>query len=209
MTRGIGVLAAVTALILSGCSVSGAQDTPGSGNVQESSVDVDTPRLRTLKKQAEVAACPRTRARPVADGLPDVTLPCLGGGRAVRLTALRGPLVLNLFAQWCGPCRDELPFYQRLHEEAGGRVRVLGLDWMDTQPARALELVEDTGVTYPLLADPDGRTRAPLRIRGLPGVAFVGADGRLVDVEFLVIRSYPQLRALVEDKLGVELPRAG
>ena len=91
-----------------------------------------------------------------------MTLPCLGGGRDVDLARLRGPMVVNLFAQWCGPCRSELPYYQELHRKAKGKVQVLGVDYLDTQPKAALELVEQTGVTYPLLADPAGNLRVAL-----------------------------------------------
>ena len=65
--------------------------------------------------------------------------------------------------------------------------------------------MRDTGVTYPLLADPGGRLRPDLRIRGLPGVAFVAADGS-VQVEFGVVDSYAELRAMTEKHLAVKLP---
>jgi thiol-disulfide isomerase/thioredoxin len=127
----------------------------------------------------------------------------------VDLSRLRGPLVVNLFAQWCGPCREELPFYERLHEEGEGKVAVLGIDYLDTQPAGALQLAEATGVTFPLLADPGGLLRAPFRVRGLPGVLFVDAQGRNTNdggrPTFTVIRSYDELTALVREHLGVRL----
>ncbi|MGH3445149.1 MAG: TlpA family protein disulfide reductase [Nocardioidaceae bacterium] len=159
-----------------------------------------------MKQQAGIAQCAKAPA-PAAQShpLPDLTLPCLGGGPAVHLPGLRGPMVINLFAQWCGPCRAELPFYQKLHEQARGRVKVLGIDWLDTQPGRALQLAEQTGVTFPLLADPAGELRAPWRIRGLPGVVFVDAHGRVRDVEFLSIDSYAQLKHLVAAHLGIRL----
>ena len=168
-------------------------------------VDVDTPQLRALKKDADVESCQEgdATARDVPDGMPDVVLPCLGGGPDVNLSTLRGPMVINLWAPWCGPCRDELPYYQQLHEQAGDTVQVLGIDYQDTQPKRALELIGDTGVTYPLLADPAGQIRAPFRVRGLPGVLFVDDDGNVVHLEYTVIRSYEQLRDLVEEHLDV------
>jgi thiol-disulfide isomerase/thioredoxin len=183
--------------------------TPPASKPAESRVQVDTPALRRAKAAAGIADCAPGAARTAAaqHPLPAVTLACLGGGPDVRLDRLRGPLVVNLFAQWCGPCRQELPYYQQLHEKAAGKVQVLGVDYLDTQPGMALQLARQTGVKYPLLADPAGRLRTAFRVRGLPGVVLVGADGSVKDVEFEVMRSYGQLRGLVQDRLGVRVPR--
>ena len=207
MTRSLKILATVLAcLLLASCTGGSSGSSSGGGGSASQAgavhVDVDTPQLRTLKARAKVRPC---RAGDAATDLPEVTLPCLGGGPSVRLDSLRGPMVVNLFAQWCGPCRSEMPYYEALHQKARGRVDVVGVDYLDTRPDKALELVRDTGVTYPLLADPGGRLRADLRIRGLPGVAFVAADGS-VQVEFGVVDSYAQLRAMTEKHLGVKLP---
>jgi thiol-disulfide isomerase/thioredoxin len=199
--RGLA-LAAAAALLLTGC----ASD-PDAGLLPGSpEVDVDTPHLRQLKSEAGVEDCVPGTSEPVADGLPEVTLPCLGGGPEVDLSSLHGPLVVNLWAGWCGPCRQELPIYQRFHEKYDGRVDVLGIDYNDTQPGAALELVQQTGVTYPLLADPgsllDGESPLP-RIPGLPMLVLVDADGVVVHQEFVVIRRLGQLEGLVEEHLGV------
>jgi thiol-disulfide isomerase/thioredoxin len=209
--RRLTLVAAASLLVLGGCSGEPAGPGPAAGAKppqQESRVDVDTPELRAIKEQAGIEQCEPGPAgeTPAADQrLPDLTLPCLGGGPAVDLAGLRGPLVINLFAQWCGPCRDELPFYQRLHREAAEQVDVLGIDYLDTQPAGALELAAETGVTFPLLADPDGLLRTELRIRGLPGIVLVDRQGRTVAVEFTVIRSYAQLTGLVNEHLGLDV----
>lgn len=194
--------AAVLLLAVAGCAEGGTSS--GQQVVAPSSnIDVDTPELRAQKAEAGIEDCePGTGASPFGEvGLPRVVLPCLGGGPEVDLSELRGPLVINLFAQWCEPCREELPFYQRLHEEQ--KVDVLGIDYLDTQPAGALALAEDTGVTFPVLADPNGVLRPEFRIRGLPGVLFVDESGQVVRVEFTVIRSYDQLTGLVREHLGV------
>ncbi|HET6625017.1 MAG TPA: TlpA disulfide reductase family protein [Nocardioidaceae bacterium] len=193
----------VLPLLLAACTgPAGTDDGSGAAPVQ-THVDVDTPQLRQAKQAAGIEDCAPGAGSPAADGLPDVTLPCLGGGPAVQLDRLRGPMVVNLWAQWCGPCREELPYYQRLHEEAGDRVAVLGIDWQDTRPDAALELAEQAGVTYPLLADPAAETKAELKVRGLPGVVFVDRDGTVRHVEYTVIRSYDQLRELVNQHLDV------
>ena len=194
------LLAVLTVLMLAACSTEQASTkAPAAG-----SVDVDTPALRSLKQRIGVEQC---RAGDARSDLPPVTLSCLGGGPDVRLSRLRGPIVINLFAQWCGPCRSEMPYYQELHRKAGGKVRVLGIDYLDTQPALALDLVRRTGVTYPLLADPSGVLRPDFKIRGLPGVVLVDAAGKVADVEFRVVRSYAELRNLVQRELQVPVPR--
>jgi len=198
----VSVLASV--VLLSSCGGQTAA-TPHQQQAQ-AHVDVDTAALRAIKQRAGVEACPTPEGHgPVRGGMPAVTLPCLGGGNPVDLAKLRGPLVVNLFAQWCGPCRAELPYYQKLHEQGRGKVAVLGIDYQDTLPAGALQLAKATGVTYPLLADPTAQLRVPFRVRGLPGVVLVDAHGRVVHEELTEVGSYQQLRQMVQRYLHVAL----
>lgn len=168
-------------------------------------VDVDTASLRALKAEAGIDPCPGSQRGPsAATEAPDVVLPCLGGGPDVALRSVTGPAVLNLWAQWCGPCGDELPLFQQLHERAGERVRVVGIDWQDTQPGRALELARVSGVTYPLLADPGALVADAWRVTGLPVTVFVDAEGRTT-VHRGVIDDFEQLAGLVADHTGVRV----
>lgn len=189
------LLVVAGALLLVGCGTSGISDVVAAPNV-----DVDTPALRAAKQRAGIADCPQTQGPTAADGLPEVTLPCLGGGRDVRIDQLKGPLVVNLFAQWCGPCREELPHYQDFAEQYAGRVAVLGIDWNDTQPDRALQLAADTGVTYPLLAD----TEPAIRGQVLPRVLLIDESGDIVHDEAVEITSVAQIEDLVTEHLGVQ-----
>ena len=190
-------------LVLTGCT--SGSPLPGPGPAR---IDVDTPELRQMKAEAGVEACRPGDGEPVEGGLPELTLPCFGGGDDVDLSALRGPMVVNLWASSCGPCRTEMPLLQQFYEEHGERVSVLGIDYQDTQPVAAMDLVQDTGVTYPLLADPqsalDGATPIP-RLSGLPFLAFVDAGGRVVHREFVIIESEQQLLDLVDQHLGLRL----
>lgn len=214
MRKAVGAVATCAVLVLAGCTTASA---PGGGTGEAtggtSGVKVDTPALRAAKQRAGIEDCP-TPAQGGAQGtgdvaLPDLTLPCLGGGPAVDLSALRGPMVVNLWAQWCGPCRKELPYYQQLHERAGHRVRILGVDYQDTRPDWAIDLLRQTGVTYPSVADPGGDLRVPLRVRGLPAILFLDARGHVVHQEFTVIESYQQLTELVRRHLGVAVGTPG
>lgn len=171
-------------------------------------VDVGTAALQAQRKAAGIAACPATdrpsaaSAEPSGRRLPDVTLPCLGGGPPVDLAALRGPLVINFWAQWCVKCRDELPYFARLHR-AG--VDVLGVDFQDVQPGAALALAEQAGVSFPSVADPTGQLRAPLRVIALPTTLFVAADGTVTMQATREFTSYNELVSTVRDVLGVDV----
>jgi thiol-disulfide isomerase/thioredoxin len=186
----------VALLALAGC---------GGGGVHLGKPDVktDTPALRALKAEARVPDCPQTppAPAPVKKGLPDVTLPCLGGGRSVHLAGLRGPMVINLWAQSCVPCRDEMPVLQAFHEKHGKQVPILGIDWEDFQPKLALELARDSGVTYPLAVDFDRKVRTS----ALPTTILLDRRGRIVFQEPMVIGRVLDLESLVRENLGLDL----
>lgn len=195
-------------LVLSGCS--GGDDEPSTaptfqGGRPATDSDVDTPELAAARDAAGIEPCPDTTGdAPAPDGLPDVTLACLGGGTDVRLAGLRGrPHVVNLWASWCAPCREELPVLQAAHTSLGDAVGFLGVDYSDPDPAAALALADRSGVTYPLVADPDEDVRKALGVIGLPQTVFVDADGRVVATERTAYDSEQDLLAAVEEHLGV------
>ena len=113
--------------------------------------------------------------------MPAVTLRCLGGGRSVDVAGLRGPLILNFWASWCGGCKQEMPALAAYAKSQSG-VKVLGVDFLDPAPDKALELACTSKVAYPLVADPKGALdrRAPLpHPPGLPFTVFLDAKGHI------------------------------
>jgi len=152
----------------------------------------------------KLMACPSTPSKPpVSNALPDVTLPCLGDGPDIRLADLRGPLVLNVWAQWCGPCRDEAPYLAELAKT--GKVRMLGIDYADPRPELAVKFATDEGLAYPHLVDSDKAIQRALKVAGPPLTAFVDKDGAVAYVHRGVLTSQQQLDQLVREKLGVAL----
>lgn len=97
-----------------------------------------------------------------------------------RLAALKGfPVVVNVWASWCGPCRFEFPTLQKLSAAYGKRVAFLGVDSQDSDEAATTFLAE-APVPYPSYTDPDqGITEAIGATRGLPDTAFYGRHGEL------------------------------
>ncbi len=133
--------------------------------------------------------------------LPDVTLPPLRtSDHPATLGDLKGPLVVNLWANWCKPCRRELPIYQQFHARTP-EVKVLGVDWMDPARGKALALADRAGLTYPLVVDQDRKIPG----QALPKLIMLDAKGRIVFQEYVEIKSLAQLDSLVRKHLKVHL----
>ncbi|WP_344688243.1 TlpA disulfide reductase family protein [Blastococcus jejuensis] len=113
--------------------------------------------------------------------LPALQLPCLVGDQDVPLGDLGGrPVLLNLWASWCAPCREEMPLLQAAYEGNGDRVGFLGVITEDTRSAAA-SLLADLDVTYAHVVDQDKELLTELAAPGLPVTLAVAADGRILD----------------------------
>lgn len=117
----------------------------------------------------------------VGQPAPDFVLMTRGEVPPVRLSAYRGRVVvLNFWASWCGPCREEMPEFQRefaAHPHGEGpviiAVNVLALD--ARQPAEAF--IDEMGVTFPVAFDETGEVAEHYRVRGLPSTFFIDPEG--------------------------------
>ena len=155
-----------------------------------------------------LSGCTGGDDRPEVTTLPEVSLAGFDSATEVDLATLKGPMVVNLWASWCGPCQKELPVLAAFDQRYGDEVALLGINHLETRQAKAEELIADSGVTYELLADPEGLVSdsPPFPfIQGLPFLAFVDADGTVVHMEFAVIESVDELVDLSERYLGVSL----
>lgn len=170
-----------------------------------SHVDVGTQGLVAFKAKTDVPDCPDAKPTAADGGMPSVTLPCLGGGRSVDLAGLRGPLIVNFWASWCGDCRKEMPALAS-YARSQSTVKLLGVDYLDSQPGAALQLAQRSRVAYPLVADTAGALdhASPLpHIPGLPLTAFVDAAGKVVHIEAGALKSRAAVAAAAKQYLGV------
>ena len=190
--RAAAALVAAVA-VLTGCTAGEASDDP-------------TPSDSEQPVASAFEACPEQADEPAAGGsaLPQLAFDCLGGG-SLDLTRAPGvPTVVNLWASWCGPCREELPLMQELADTAGDRVRVVGIVSRDGEP-QAESFAADAGTTFPSAFDGDGDLMAELGLNGLPYTMFLAADGTLVHSELGPVESTEELQELVAAYLGVQL----
>lgn len=115
----------------------------------------------------------------VGEPAPPYTAVTLDGD-TVTLESFRGKTVLlNLWATWCAPCRQETPFLQSLYEEHRDRgFEIVGIS-MDTRDQKQAvgQFVEEYGVTYPILWDPQMRGMDRYQVLGLPATFLLDQEG--------------------------------
>lgn len=210
---GWSAAAAVAVLVLAAC---GAEDgsapagTPvptDSATASAAASNVPDDVTKADIDAANLRPCPTSDPTipAVSDGLPDVTLPCLGRGPAVRLAGVRGtPLVVNVWASWCGPCRKELPIFGDVSRAAGDSVRFLGIDLADDRLA-ALRFAAASKMEFPSVQDPDSSVKSGLRLVGVPATLLVRPDGTIAG-RIGVVTDAQQLRDAIEQYLNVRVP---
>ncbi|MDP4597240.1 MAG: TlpA family protein disulfide reductase [Pseudomonadales bacterium] len=118
-------------------------------------------------------------AIPVFGAAPDFTLPRAAGGN-LRLAEQRGDVImLNFWASWCGPCRQELPALAELHNRFGpAGFKVLGIN-VDAQPEKAQRILQELNLPFPILYDSAGAVSATYRVNAMPSTVIIDRDGQM------------------------------
>src|SRR5690606_1796249 len=133
-----------------------------------------------------VTACspPEPAYRPLAvgDPVPDYAAPSLAGD-TLALESLRGdPVMLNIWATWCPPCREAMPALQQLHERYGSRgLRIVGVS-VDSRGAEdAIQrFLEEGGYTFTILHDASDAVSREFRTVGVPETFLIDPSGVIV-----------------------------
>lgn len=166
-------------LVLSSCSIGDADRESVQGSAATPAVAEPVKPVRVPGLES-CASLPTSAASEIgAERLPDLSLPCLTDGPAINISDFDGrPVVVNLWATWCGPCREEMPVLQDAHERYAGEVSFVGVNTKDS-PDGAGAFLQEVGVTYPQLVDVDGQLLDRLGIPGLPVTVVLDERGRV------------------------------
>lgn len=132
-----------------------------------------------LVATAVCAAISAPAAIAPATAAPDFALHALDGPN-LRLKEQRGRVVMvNFWATWCGPCRQEMPQLNRLYEKykASGFV-LLGVN-VDDDQRKAAEVAGKLGVTFPVLLDTDKQVSKLYDLSTMPSTVIIDRDGKV------------------------------
>jgi len=168
--RRLAALAFVLALVAAACGSDGGSDEislgegTGDSGAGTAAVDGDLP---APTGAADVFVTPFQDFNGGTSTLADV-----GAGK---------PVVLNFFASWCPNCVAEMPDFEVVNQQLSADVQLVGLATTD-EPSAALNLVDVTGVTYPLGLDPTGEFFDVFQGLGMPTTAFLTAEGEVAHV---------------------------
>jgi thiol-disulfide isomerase/thioredoxin len=136
---------------------------------------------------------------PTGQALPAVEYQTFEGESATLATDGR-PLLINFWAGWCIPCVKEMPALEQAYLANSGEVDFLGLQVSEVA-ASGQQMIEQTGITYPVGRDPKGSVIQALGGRNLPRTVLVAADGTIVAVHNGEL-SESEIQAFIDENLG-------
>lgn len=125
-----------------------------------------------------LAGCSSAATKPAAVGssAPAFTL-STPAGQALSLSDLRGtPVLLNFWATWCGPCKEELPLLQQAHRAYGDRLKVIGID-LDESATQVTAYTDSVGVDFTMLLDRGRKVADTYNLLGVPSTFLIDKSG--------------------------------
>lgn len=145
---------------------------------------------------AAAPGAPPRSANSVA--APDFSLPALDG-QNITLSGLKGrPVMVNFWASWCVPCREEMPLLQAVFEEKQKEGLVLLAVDIGETPEVVRKFVAENKLTFTIPLDRDNRVAATYGIRAIPTTVLVDKNGDITDVKVGAFSSRAEIRNMLK-----------
>ncbi len=174
----------ITALLLSSCST-GEQSQTSALGVIPSCDEIDT-----SKKTSE-----------------ELKMSCLDSSSEINYHAIKGPIIINVWASWCTGCKEEMPYFVDLYANpifTNGEIKLLGIDVDEKNPDSGPNFIKSHGMSWPHLEDTDSRSKLVFG-PGVPVTYFLDKSGEVIHKHIGAYRSKSQLYESVEKYFEVKL----
>jgi thiol-disulfide isomerase/thioredoxin len=134
-----------------------------------------------------LTSCEKGKEGETSDGshAKNFSLPSLNGSKRVELNDFKGkPIIINFWASWCGPCREEMPFLEKTWNEYKDKgVVFLGINVLDEEK-NAKDFLNLFGVSYTNLRDSSGEAANAYSVAALPVTFFIDKEGKIVRMNY-------------------------
>jgi thiol-disulfide isomerase/thioredoxin len=172
----------ITTLLISSCSSSTQQSSPGF-----------------------VPGCDQIKLLDTAD--KSTLMQCLDGSGSFNFHQLKGPMVINVWGSWCEGCKEEMPYFVDLYETQAfesGQIQLLGINVEESSKEDAIAYIKKSGMSWPHLEDLDGSSKSIFG-PGVPVTWFINEEGKNVGIKVGAYTNKKQLFEQVEESFGIKL----
>ena len=121
-------------------------------------------------------------------------------GQTVTLSSLRGsPVMINFWASWCGPCRDEMPFLQQIYEDRDSYGVTLITVNLRESLSVITQFMQSNNLSFPVLLDTDGSVSLNYNISGIPTTFFIDKDGIIIEKRLGPFNSVSEIESYLKN----------
>lgn len=209
--KNILLITIMMAVVISGCS-SGSNPVPQDISDQQSGADTQSPQEQTETPADQGNTDNQTALKEtLLEGMMDIPIEDFEledlNGSKIRLSDYKGKIVLlNFWATWCPPCRQEMPYFQEIYEEYkdddvvvltvnSTSVELRGGTDSEQAEKNAREFVKDNGYTFPVLLDKNDEVWAIYQQRGIPANYVIDKEGI---VRYAFAGAYPSKEQIIQ-----------
>lgn len=114
---------------------------------------------------------------------PDFTVTDAGGNSVSLSSHLGRPVIVNFWASWCGPCKNELPAFDSIYKKYGGEVDIMMVNLADgyrETVSAAKSFIASNGYSFPVYFDVDSSAQTAYSVRSIPRTVFIYSDGNVM-----------------------------
>ncbi|MEY4735035.1 MAG: hypothetical protein RL428_370 [Actinomycetota bacterium] len=148
----------------------------------------------------EVVAC--NQIKLIDNPTQDVYAECLDSSPGVNIAAIKGPAIINVWGSWCGPCKEELPYFVEFFQTMDPQIQLIGVDVEEKRIEDGRMFARTNGIMWPNLYDEKGTTREYFGM-GVPVTWFIDGEGKVLHKKVGPITSTEELRTLAFKYFGL------